>query len=117
MLKNMYDVFFDEKHEIFQVRCGDDVVKIQFPDAEKQQIFTEIIALIKEYGNLNSLLSDLCKKYDKAKVYSIVEELENLDLIEEDDLHELFKTNYLKEQINFWSYGKKKILQRRVRHN
>ncbi len=105
MLKDVYQVFKDAKHGIYQIRCKDDFFTVEFYDEDEKQIFLDSVNLLQdEKADVDQILTHLYETYPKEKVNSVIEELENLDLLAEKELRDRFG-DHVKEQLNFWSYS------------
>lgn len=106
MLKDIYQIFEDHKHGIYQIRCKDDFFTVEFYDPEEKEIFlTGIRRLENNERDIDHILRQLYDQYPKEKVNAVIEELRHLDLLAEDDLRDRF-AKHLGEQVNFWDYSK-----------
>lgn len=104
MLKKGYEIFEDKKHGIYQIRNGSDVISAEFTNEDERQIFNTIInGLTKQSpDNLENLINTLHKEYSKEKIYNVINQLKDFDLLEEDHLYEMFQRD-LEVQLSFWS--------------
>jgi len=105
MLKDIYDIFEDKKHGLYQIRCKNEVITVEFNDTEKEQIFLEIINEAPERQkdlDFAQLTNHLVKKYKKEKVLDVLNNLKELDILEENNIKDNF-ANELRVQLNFFS--------------
>ncbi len=103
MLKEIYDIFEDNKHGVFQVRCKSAVYTVEFDDQEKKQIFSDIIKLLSNGNNGHiDIQKELSGKYDHNKVIDVVNKVKDMNIIDEEDLRSSYGNN-IREQINFFS--------------
>ncbi|MBN1483058.1 TOMM precursor leader peptide-binding protein [candidate division KSB1 bacterium] len=106
MIKEIYQVFEDQKHGIYQIRCKDDFFTVEFYDQEEKDIFlASVHQLQDEKRDIDEILHELYEQHPKEKVNAVIEELRQLDLLVEDDLRDRF-ADHLTEQLNFWDYSK-----------
>lgn len=104
MFKDFYDIFEDEKHGIYQIRCKDDVITVEFTDADKEKIFQILVEHRNSTPEFGDIVNRLCEEFDRTKVFEVIQELEDLFILEKDSLKENY-TEHLKEQIEFWQHG------------
>jgi bacteriocin biosynthesis cyclodehydratase domain-containing protein len=83
---HQYDVFEDKRHGCFQLRNKSEVLKVEFEDQEKRDIFLRIAAnfqqeQIEEYQRLTKRLK---KDFSADKVLSVFNELKQNDLLPAD---------------------------------
>ncbi|MCC8088618.1 MAG: hypothetical protein LIO79_05065 [Rikenellaceae bacterium] len=105
MIKKGFDIFEDKNHQIYQVRNGiDDTIAIEFHDEEEKKIFECIIQQSKKEPKIhvNEVISNLTTKFSKEKIYNVINELTEFDLIEEENLYSSFSKD-LEAQLSLWS--------------
>ncbi len=104
MLKDMYDVFEDETNDIYQIRCKDDIITVEFDDKDKKHIFEKIIQLSsnRNMESISEIIDYLCKNHKKSKVYDVINNLIELDMIEEENPKVNFNSE-LYEQVKYWN--------------
>lgn len=80
---NNYNVFWDEDHQIYQVRTKTDVYAIEFDSDKKKELFAEMLKLSAKDTNISlaKLTRSLAKKYDDFLIMEILEELKEYGLL------------------------------------
>lgn len=99
-LKKGFDFYLDEKYNVCQIRNGKDLALINLTNKEEKDIFEKLLTRYK-YKSTDSL-EELCGKYSKDKVYSIVSKLNDYGLFEDQELYKTFDKD-LDLQLRFWS--------------
>ncbi len=107
---NQYDVFWDEDHNIYQVRTKTDVYALEFDSEDKKKLFERMVELISEKPDikLNKLLSTLKGEYEEFMIMDILNELKEYGLLSMDYYVDLAIKN--KEPNNHEDHKEKKIL-------
>jgi bacteriocin biosynthesis cyclodehydratase domain-containing protein len=76
----------------------------KFSSDEEQDIFEEILSKLQtdKPEKMSVILDALYEKYPKEKVYNVVNELNEFDLLEDESIYEVYASN-LGPQLSFWS--------------
>ncbi len=105
MIKQGYEIFYDECHNIYQIRSGfEDVLEVEFSSETEKNIFNKIVewSTGAHPENLDTITQKLCGLYEKAKVYDVIDQMKSYDLFEDDDFYESFP-EVPRSQLSFWS--------------
>lgn len=104
MIKTGYDVFEDEKHNVFQIRSKSEIILAEFNSDDEREIFKEIAQFLEDGNNFESLSAlemHFESRYSKDKILSVFNELKAFNLIDEEKVKEVYADN-LKAQMKFW---------------
>lgn len=87
LLKDKFDIFFDEQNNVYQIRTKNDVIIVEFSDLEKESLFNKILKLYneKEFYTFIQLKSKLVKDYPYDKILDVIQELLECDLLNADN--------------------------------
>ncbi|WP_289091473.1 TOMM precursor leader peptide-binding protein [uncultured Bacteroides sp.] len=91
-MKNKYDIFYDKDNLVYQVRTKNNCVVIDFSgdDGIMEEIFKDIIELYRKqdfytFSQINNVLN---KKYSYEKIYDVVNELIECELLNDDNFED-----------------------------
>lgn len=107
MIKPGYNIFKDEKHNVFQIRSKSEIILAEFHGDQEREIFEEIANFLEEGKNFESIAAlekHFENRYPKDKVLAVLSEMKMFDLLEEETIKETFTEN-LKTQLKFWDAG------------
>ncbi|MEO0232681.1 MAG: TOMM precursor leader peptide-binding protein [candidate division WOR-3 bacterium] len=111
-ISEIYDIFEDKKHNVYQVRSGEELMIIEFDDDEKERIFKKILKILKKKKiDYETLLSILNKEFSKEKIIEVISLLLNENIIEEvgeEELKDKRKKGVLNLQMRFLTKGEVK---------
>lgn len=84
-INEIYDIFEDKKHNVYQVRSGSELMIIEFEDQEKKEIFEMALKILKSKKKIDYklLLSILSRQFSKRKIIEVISSLLNENIIEE----------------------------------
>lgn len=105
MLKKGFNVFEDKKNGVYQIRNGfEEVIVAEFNDEIDKEIFKIIIDDQRSDtpGKIDELIGDLSTRYDKAKIYNVIDQLEEFNLLDEDNFYASYDRD-LESQLCLWS--------------
>lgn len=76
-MNKLFDIFFDEDNNAYQVRTKNDVIVIEFSDEEKKKIFENIIKLYdkKDFYTFSQLVKNLSVNFFHDKILDVIKEL------------------------------------------
>lgn len=87
---HQYDVFEDQRHGCFQLRNKSEVMKVEFEDQEKRDIFLGIARNFEAepFKDYQKLTKELKREFSADKVLSVFSELKENDLLPADYIGE-----------------------------
>lgn len=80
---NNFDVFWDEKHQIYQIRTKTDIYAIEFDEVEKRAVFDAMILALNEKPNmsLKALMKSLQSAHGEHKILEVLNDLRDSGLL------------------------------------
>lgn len=83
---NQYDIFWDEDHNIYQIRTKTDIYAIEFDNPKKKYLFDDMVKLSREEEGigLNKLIQQLEKNHDRFLILEVLDELKEYGLLTTD---------------------------------
>ena len=86
-IREKYDIFFDERNGVYQIRTKSDAIVIEFSDLEKETIFKEILNLYEKrsYYTFQQIEEKLISKYSYEKIFDVIKELQDCFLLTKDN--------------------------------
>ena len=80
---NQYDIFWDEDHQIYQIRTKTDIYAIEFDNPQKKATFDAMVNLTRENEGmpLNKLIQSVEKNHEKFMIMEVLDELKEYGLL------------------------------------
>jgi bacteriocin biosynthesis cyclodehydratase domain-containing protein len=88
LIKDKFDIFFDENNQAYQIRTKNDVIVVEFSDTDKETIFNKVMKLYEKHPFLtfDYIKTHLLKEHSYEKILDVVQELQECGVLNERNL-------------------------------